>query len=72
MQTGPNEDELADYDFISDQVPLGQAGDLFDGFTDDISFDGEFARDPSVYIRQEQPLPLTVLSLTMDFEGEAP
>lgn len=71
MKTGPNEDELGDYDFISDQVPLGQAGPLFDGFTDDISFDGEFSRDPSVYIRQEQPLPMTVLSLTMDFDGEA-
>jgi len=70
MKTGPNEDNLSDYDFISDQVPLGLAGDLFDGFTHDISFDGEYSRDPSVYIRQDQPLPLTVLSLTMDFEGE--
>lgn len=64
FQYGESEDKLVDYDFVSDAVPVGQAGSLFNGFTESIAFDGGLKRDPTIIIRQPQPLPITIQSIT--------
>ncbi|MCK5602580.1 hypothetical protein KAR91_11940 [Candidatus Pacearchaeota archaeon] len=59
-----------DYEFSSDNVPHGQPAPLFDGFTDDISFDDGQSREPTVVITQDEPLPMTVLAIHQTVESE--
>ena len=70
FQYGPDADNLTVHPMSDDNVPLGQPAPMLSGFTDDISFDGPFKRDPSIFIRQDQPLPMTVLAIYSDIEVE--
>ncbi len=68
FEYGGTKDTLAAHDFISDLVPYGQSGNLFNGLTNDIALDGELKRDPTLFIRQPQPLPITIQSITTEYE----
>lgn len=67
---GPDEDNLFEQAFADDNVPLGQPAPMLSGFTEDTSFDGPFSRDPNILIRQDQPLPMTILGIYADIEEE--
>ena len=67
-KVGPNENDLSELQFASDVVPMGQAPFMFSGDTKQISFKGGWSREAQVYIRQDQPLPMTTLALFADLE----
>lgn len=65
---GPDEDNLTKVPFVDDNVPTGEVPDLVTGYIEDISFEGEFGIEPTVLIRQDQPLPMTILSIHAEIE----
>ncbi len=65
---GLDQDSLVPYEFADDSVPSGLPAPLFSGFTDEISFEGEDTREATMLIRQDQPLPLTVMAILSQVE----
>jgi len=66
---GPDEDNLRTLSFVDDSVPLNQPGNLFTGDKME-SFKGTYDTDVSIFLRQDQPLPLTLLALIYEVELE--
>lgn len=62
-KVGPNEDSLVPVPFRYGNIPLGQATPLFTGVCDPIDFEGDYEKDGTVFIVQDDPLPMTLCSL---------
>lgn len=67
---GPDEDNLIDIPMLDDTVPAGQPVPLFSGDTEPQSFEGTFTTQPTMMIRQDQPLPMTVSAIISTLEME--
>lgn len=67
---GPNEDDLTDIPTLDDTIPAGQAPSLFSGLKGPISIDGTWSLEPTTFIRQDQPLPMTISTLISMMEIE--
>ena len=65
---GPDADNLSDLVFSSDVVPMGEAPPMFTGDTKEESFKGGWSREAQVYLSQDQPIPMTVLALFVEWE----
>lgn len=68
MQMGSDENNLEDVDFRTGDIDLmDNPPPLFTG-PKELPYPGGFADSPRVFIRQEQPLPLTVLNIMSEVE----
>jgi len=67
-EIGPDEDNLKQMLFVSDDTLMGRPVDLFSGDTEEESVDGELSTDVGLLIRQSQPLPLTILAIISRLE----
>lgn len=67
LKVGTDEEHLDDIVFRKGSDQLGKALPLFSGEVS-VSFSGGYLADPAVFIRQDQPLPMTVLALTAQVE----
>ena len=56
--------------FTTDAVPMGQPAPLFSGFLDEaIDLKGnDYSRTPGLFIRQDQPLPFSLLGMLTEME----
>jgi hypothetical protein len=61
-EVGPDLDHMETIPFRSSADPMNQAVDVYTG-DKQIEFRGDYETDGYIYIRQSQPLPLTILSL---------
>jgi hypothetical protein len=61
-EVGPDLDHMETIPFRSSADPMSQAVDVYTG-DKQIEFRGDYETDGYIYIRQSQPLPLTLLSL---------
>jgi len=62
VEVGPNLDNMESIPFRSSANPMDQAIPVFTG-DKEVEFRGNYETDGFIYVRQTQPLPLTVLSL---------
>lgn len=69
LLVGPDEDHLYDVPWRSSGDELGEALPLFSGLTDRIDVDAETSMEQSLLIRQDQPLPCTILAIIPDMEA---
>jgi hypothetical protein len=67
-KVGSNENDLKQLLLVSDQTSMGRSVDLFSGDTEEMSFDGEQRTFTDLLIRQDQPLPLTILAIIAELE----
>lgn len=65
---GRNQDNLVDEEFSDDSVWAGLPAPLYSGYTRELSFQGNDTRDATILIRQDQPLPLTILAILSQVE----
>jgi hypothetical protein len=70
FKIGAGEDDLMPYASTDDQVPEGRPAAMIEGFIEEIIdiVGNEYTREPGIFIRQDQPLPLTLLGLTTTME----
>jgi hypothetical protein len=47
---------------------ISSTPDFYTGLTEDISIDAGYHSYPTVYIRQDEPLPMTVTAVVTDLE----
>jgi len=62
LEVGSSSDDIDRVPFRDSSMAMDQAVSLFTG-DKDIEFSGGFEEDERIYVRQSQPLPLTVLAL---------
>ncbi len=67
-QIGPDADHLKDVLFVDDTVMMGRPAELFSGDIDTMSFNGSHGKDVNVFVRQSDPLPLTILAIIYELE----
>lgn len=67
LKVGPNEKNLVDVLFRSSADRMGAAVPLFSG-DKRVAIPGGYDASASVLVRQDQPLPMTVLGLIMELE----
>ena len=69
---GPDEDNLLEYDFITDQTKVGQPADLITGVVPEtpVSFTGPKRKEVQVYLKVTQPTPFMLTSLMYDTDVE--
>ncbi len=67
MKIGVNADTLKDQQFSDDDVPAGQPADLFTGEWE-VSLKDRDNTDARIFIRQSQPLPMTILAIESEIE----
>jgi len=68
-KVGPDDDRLESLIFRTDAVPFGQAPPIFTGeYRDKIFVDDDYDTDARVVVVQDQPLPLTLVSVTGHLE----
>lgn len=60
---GPDDDNLDMISFRTSAVPLGEGPGVFTGDTEAIPFPSGYDREGAIVIKQDQPLPLTVLAV---------
>ena len=63
LQYGPEEGKLDRYTFRRTSDPMGDAPPYLDDDTRDILWKGGYERTGRIYIRADQPLPMTLLAL---------
>lgn len=63
LKYGPSEDKLDTYTFRRTSDPMDAPPPYLDDDTRDILWKGGYERTGRIYIRQDQPLPMTLLSL---------
>ncbi len=62
-KVGPNENNLSPVPFRYGRDPLGSPPPLFTGISEPIDFEGDYEKDGTIWIVQDQPLPMTVCAL---------
>jgi hypothetical protein len=62
VEVGPNLSNMEEIPFRSSANPMDQAIPVFTG-DKEVEFRGNYETDGFIFVRQTQPLPLTVLSL---------
>lgn len=67
-EIGPDRNNLKSINTVDDDIPMGRPGHMITGFTDVLSFNSGKKRETNVYIKQTDPLPLTVTALLLDVE----
>jgi len=67
LQVGPDEDTLSEVYFRDSMVPYDTPPDLFTG-DKEVEFDGDFETAGDILVRQEEPLPMTVLAVTYQIQ----
>ena len=71
VQVGSDEDSLSHIPFTDSSVPEGRPAPLFSGFSRDKGLkNNTFGREASILIRQDQPLPLTISSISYSTEEQ--
>ncbi|EPR42727.1 hypothetical protein dsx2_2644 [Desulfovibrio sp. X2] len=70
LQVGPDEAHLQDVMFRTSDMDMGAAVDLFTG-DKRVPFNGGSGRGLSVLVRQDSPLPMTILAITMQLQVES-
>lgn len=68
LSYGPDEDNLIALEWFDDSIPYGHPPRLFDGDKDEKSFSGTHETSPTVYIRQEEPMPATISAIMLDID----
>lgn len=68
ISVGPDEDNLIDVNFVTDTVPTGCADRLFDGLIDEVAVTGSHKKEPTILIRQANPLPMTISAIIKQVE----
>lgn len=63
LKYGPSEDKLDTYPFRTTADPMGSAPPYLDDDTRDIAWKGGYEKTGRIFIRADQPLPMTLLSL---------
>jgi len=67
FKVGPHEDDLIEVPVTDDTGPYNQEVPLFSG-EKDVAIDDVHETEPTILIRQDQPLPLTILGITKQLE----
>jgi len=65
---GPDSSNLVAIDYNDGDWDEGSSGTYYSGKTAELSVDGGYEGDPTPFIRQNEPLPLTVLAMIMEVE----
>ena len=65
---GPDSDNLVAIDYSEGDWDEGSSGNYYSGKTGFLSVEGGYEGDPTIFIRQDEPLPLTVLAAIMEIE----
>lgn len=69
LYVGRNEDNLVAMEWVDDTVSAGHPIPCFTGDTEEQGFSGQFTTNPTIFIRQSDPLPATISALIMQLEA---
>ena len=69
LYIGRDVNHLKEHVFTSDAVPMGRSAEMLSGDTQEISFNGSLKTDIGIYMRQREPLPLTISAVIYNVDA---